>query len=97
VITGGGAGSALRDVEVDGDAATATLGVAGGSQDVPLRFRREDGAWKVDLTTLVGPAEEALSSALQRQRLTPDALLSQVMATRVGAGKAQQLWSPLGR
>jgi hypothetical protein len=97
VISSGGAGtSSLKDITVDGDTASANLGVAGGSQQVPLRFHREDGAWKVDLTVLLTPAEDALRSALQRQKLTPDAMLTQVMTTRVGAAKAQQLWTPLG-
>ena len=98
VISSGGAGAAaLEKITVDGDAATASLGVAGGSQQVPMRFRREDGTWKVDLTALLTPAEDALGKALQQQKLTSEALLTQVMTTRVGAAKAQQLWTPLGR
>ena len=98
VISGGGAGAAgLEDVTVDGDEATAKLGVAGGSQQVPMRFHREDGTWKVDLTALLIPAEDALGTALQQQKLTSEALLTQVMTTRVGAAKARQLWTPLGR
>jgi hypothetical protein len=98
VISGGGAGTtALSSVQVNGDAASAKLGVAGGSQQVPLSFHREDGAWKVDLTALLVPAENALKSALDRQKVPADAMLTQVMTTRVGAEKAQQLWSPLGR
>jgi hypothetical protein len=98
VISSGGAGAAaLERVTVDGDTATASLGVAGGSQQVPMRFRREEGTWKVDLTALLTPAEDALGTALEQQRLTPETMLTKVMTTRVGAAKAQQLWTPLGR
>jgi hypothetical protein len=64
---------------------------------VPMRFRREEGTWKVDLTALLTPAEDALGTALEQQRLTPETMLTKVMTTRVGAAKAQQLWTPLGR
>ena len=97
VISGGGAGATeLGEVKVTGDEATATLGV-GGSQEVPMRFQREGGGWKVDLTGLLAPAEAALEAALQREKLTPERLLQQVMTTRVGAAKAERLWEPLGR
>jgi hypothetical protein len=98
VISGGGAGSSeLSGVKVDGDSATGTLGVAGGTQQVPMRFHREGGAWKVDLTGLLEPAEASLKTVLERERLTPEGLLRQVMTTRVGAAKAERLWEPLGR
>jgi hypothetical protein len=98
VISGGGAGATeLSGVEVDGDSASGRLGVAGGAQQVPMRFHREGGAWKVDLTGLLEPAETSLKAALARERLTPEGLLRQVMTTRVGAAKAERLWEPLGR
>jgi hypothetical protein len=98
VISGGGAGATgLSGVKVEGDSASGTLGVAGGAQEVPMRFRREGGAWKVDLTGLLEPAETSLKAALQREKLTPEGLLQQVMTTRVGAAKAERLWEPLGR
>jgi hypothetical protein len=98
VISGGGAGSSeLSGVRVEGDTASGTLGVAGGAQQVPMRFHREGGARKVDLTGLLEPAETSLKAALQREKLTPEGLLRQVMTTRVGAAKAERLWEPLGR
>jgi hypothetical protein len=98
VISGGGAGaSELADVEVDGGAASAVLGVAGGSQQVRLGFREEGERWKVDLTALLAPAEEALKAAAAREELAPAALLSQVMTQRVGAERARTLWEPPGR
>ena len=98
VISSGGAGSTeLSGVKVQGDSASGTLGVGGGAQRVLLRFHREGGAWKVDLTGLLEPAETALKAALQREKLTPEGLLRQVMTTRVGAAKAERLWEPLGR
>jgi hypothetical protein len=98
VISGGGAGTtSLSGVKVDGDTASANLGVAGGSQQVPMKFHHEGGTWKVDLTGLLVPAETALKAALQRDKLTPEGMLQQVMTTRVGAAKARQLWQPLGR
>jgi hypothetical protein len=98
VISGGGAGTTeLSAVSVKGDAATADLGVAGGSQVVRLTFRRDEGTWKVDLTALLAPAEAGLKSALTREKLTTRAMLTQVMTQRVGAAKAATLWEPLGR
>jgi hypothetical protein len=98
VISSGGTGaSALSDVTVTGDTATASLGVDDGSPRVPLRFRREGGVWKVDLTGLLEPAETALKAAVEREKLTPKALLQQVMTSRVGAAKAERLWEPIGR
>ena len=98
VISGGSSGGGeLSDVKVDGDSASGTLGLAGGTQRVPMRFHREGGAWKVDLTGLLEPAETSLKAALEREKLTPEGLLRQVMTTRVGAAKAERLWEPLGR
>jgi hypothetical protein len=98
VISGGGAGTTeLADVEVDGGAASAALGVAGGSQEVRLGFRQEGGRWTVDLTALLAPAEESLKAAARREELAPAALLSQVMTQRVGAERARTLWEPPAR
>jgi hypothetical protein len=97
ISTGGAGATSLQQVRVDGDSATASLGIAGGAQQVPMRFRLEGGTWKVDLTSLLEPAETALQNAQKQQGLTSDALLSQVMTTRYGAEKAQRLWNPLGQ
>jgi hypothetical protein len=53
--------------------------------------------WKVDLTGLLEPAETALKAAVAKERLTTRSLLQQVMASRVGAAKAERLWEPIGR
>jgi hypothetical protein len=47
--------SELKDVTTTGDTAKGTIVTrhAGEEKRVPIQFRKEDGAWRVDLTELI--------------------------------------------
>jgi hypothetical protein len=86
----------LQQVKIDGDTATAELVMTEGAQ-YPVGFTREAGQWKFDVTSLLQPAESALSQAREQQKLTERQIVDQVVSTRYGQAKVKELYQPVGR
>lgn len=90
----------LGKVVVRGDGARAWLRSRGKRMPFPLRLRREEGRWKIDLTSLI--RAPGIETAMRRKlgRLFPggdDALL-QGMIRLVAKGRLKpDLWKPLQR
>jgi hypothetical protein len=87
--------SGLQQIRVNGDTATAVLKSSTGSS--PIRFHREDGRWKFEVTSLLDPVESALSAAAAQQKVSANKLIYNVMLGQFGKAKAAQLYKPLGR
>ena len=89
----------LGQVKVSGDAATAVLttGAADSTQSQTIRFARESGTWKFDLTSLFGPAQEQLKSIQKSTGYSAAKLVQKVAEDRYGKAKAEQLLKPIGR
>jgi hypothetical protein len=86
----------LQQVRITGDRATAQLVMAEGAQ-YPVGFTREGGRWKFDVTSLLKPAESAISQARQQQKMTERQIVDQVLATRFGQAEVKRLYQPVGR
>lgn len=66
---------ALGEVKVDGDEATGQLVAGGQATPLQARFLREDGVWKLDLTSLLEVSEDAFEAAAQQQGLDVEQLI----------------------
>lgn len=95
-IAQGGGMSSVRGVEltsivVDGDTAEAIPRKAGLALPVTFAFRRENGAWRIDLTRLLARASELLKSQLKG--MSEDQLIRAYIAS-AGGTVDEAMWDP---
>jgi hypothetical protein len=84
-------GVELSAITVDGDTAQATPLKAGLALPVAFAFRRESGAWRVDLTRLLERANELLRSQLKG--MSEDQLIRAYVAS-AGGTVDEAMWDP---
>jgi len=89
----------LKHIKVSGQVATAEVTMPGSSQKYPVYLHLENGQWKYDLSSLLGPAESALTGSKDKMkdRNNQPALVKSVLVARFGKAKTEQLYKPLGK
>lgn len=85
----------LRDFTVSGDEAFAWLHAAGRNTNLRLRFAKEAGEWKIDLTDLNAMADDIYAQAAQMQKVTIDEALVRLVQSSVGKPVSEEIWIPL--
>jgi hypothetical protein len=71
--------------------------VAEGEALLPQRlaFYREDNTWKFDLAAAIVFEKDQYESKMEREKLTPDELLDQLLKASVQRRPVESLWEPL--
>jgi hypothetical protein len=89
----------LTDIKVSGQIATAQVLLPGTTKHYPVWLHYEQGRWKYDLSSLLGPAETSLTAAQARVK-NPDnetSVVKSALDARYGAAKVATLYKPLGK
>jgi hypothetical protein len=70
-----------------------------GGKPTPLRFRltKEDGKWKIDLTALTPPADQAISMLIKKQGLDEDTFIIGLIESVSGKKAPPSIWQPPGK
>lgn len=85
----------LRDFALNGDEAFAWLYAAGRNTNLRLRFAKEEGAWKIDLTDLNAMADDVYAQTAQMQKVPIDEALVRLVRSSVGKPVTDEIWIPL--
>lgn len=86
----------LGNIRVDGEVARGDLSMAGNPAQLPIRFTKEDGVWKVDLSPLISETESLISQQMARGGgATPEQMnemLPMVLAQQTGKKVGPEIW-----
>jgi len=95
-LMGGGGmnGLGLGTVEVEGDVAKAGLTMRGFPVPASFRFQREDGHWRIDLTSLFDLSRMALGHGAGGSDAA-DALLMEMLSEASGGEVPPGIWHPM--
>lgn len=87
----------MGEAQVNGNEATAPLIVNG--QEVPayMKFYKEDGDWKIDITSIMSLAEKGLEMMMKQSGQTRNNFIDQLMTLSIGVENVDELWEPVGR
>lgn len=81
--------------QVAGDRAMLPLLVSGREGPFGLGFVREEGKWKVDLTSVMPMAEVAIMAMVKQSGMTEDELMRKALSIMSGKAFTDDLWQPL--
>ncbi len=84
----------VGEVNVTGEAAQGRVVVGGKPAPMFFRFEKEDGLWKIDLTSIMPHADLAFQQIARQQDITPEALVIQLMEMANGEAFDPNLWNP---
>jgi hypothetical protein len=85
----------LRDFTFQGDEAFASLYASGRNTNLRLRFAKEAGAWKIDLTDFNRMADDVYAQTAQLQKVSIDEALVRLIGSATGKPVADDIWIPL--
>jgi hypothetical protein len=87
----------IGEVTVDGDRATAEA-LSGGEKVALLRwqFAREDGRWKIDVTSLFSFVKTALERSAEDAGMSTEELILRSLEIASGKPVPPDIWEPLG-
>ncbi len=96
--TGGGASlrrTQLADFRISGDVATAAQMDGNRPSALRWRFERENHRWRIDLTSLLPLAEQAMREALSRTPLGEDEFVLRAIEAQSLVPVNDTIWQPL--
>ena len=87
----------MGEARISGNEATAPLVVNG--QEVPayLKFYKQDGSWKIDITSIMSLAEKGLEMMMKQSGQSRNDFIDQLMTLSIGVENVDKLWEPVGR
>ena len=85
----------IGDVEVIGQSARGRLIVEGAAQRLFFNFNKEDGVWKMDLTSLFPVARIGVANRLQRSEQTEDEFINATIEQQTGQKPGPDIWKPM--
>lgn len=86
-------GLTLGTVKVEGDKATAPLKMYGFPTPANFSFQREDGAWRIDLTSLFDLSRKAFSQ-MGGDGAGGNATLLKLLEENTGSAVPEGIWNP---
>lgn len=85
----------LRDFTFIDEEAFAYLYASGRNTNLRLRFAKEAGEWKIDLTDLNAMADDVYAQSAQMQKATIDEALVRLVQSSIGGPATDEIWIPL--
>lgn len=85
----------IGDLEVSDTSARGRVTVQGAPQRLFFYFNKEDGIWKLDLTSLFPEARTALANRLKRSGNTEDEFINEMIELQTGQKPGPDIWQPL--
>ena len=84
----------IGEVVLNGNSASGQLVASGEESPLYFKFNKEDGQWKLDLTSLFGPTTEGLQKMLVDQGMTENQFIFQALEMMTGKPVSDKIWSP---
>ena len=84
----------IGEVKVEGNSADGQLVSNGQGSPLYFGFSKEEGQWKLDLTSLFGPTTEGLKKMLSDQGMTENQFIFQALEMMSGKPVTNEIWSP---
>ncbi len=92
------AATAITDIRITGDTATTKLMMGGQVAPFGFTFRKEQGEWKIDLTSVMPMANSAFEQTIQAAGLQENAFIFQSVEAASGHPVDPSVWdAPLER
>ena len=91
----GVSGGSIGEVTVNKDFAKGEFVVNGEKSPVFLHFYKEDGQWKVDLTSLFAASAEAFKAMIDESGQEENETLFYIMELLTGRKPAPEIWQPV--
>ncbi len=79
----------------DGDRAKAQLVAAGKASNIYFDFNKEDGQWKIDLTSIFPIAEQAFRQMVKEADAPDNEYLFFLLEAATGVAPTDKIWLPL--
>jgi len=83
----------IGDVKIDGDSAKGQFIVSGQEAPFYFDFYKEDGQWKLDLTSLFSTSASALEQMVQSSGMTENEYVFAVLEALTGKKPGEDIWN----
>lgn len=93
VSKGSVAGASVKDVTLKGDFATSILVVNGNEAPFGFDFYLENGAWRIDLTSIFMIASLGFQQAIDNSGMGTNEFLVMTIKTAIGKDPGNSIWS----
>ena len=87
-------GQTLGGIRVDADTAYADVLIHGQPVPFAWTFHREDGQWRLDLTSTMGGISEALDGAIAETGMDREAFFFDMLGMLTGTPPDETIWIP---
>lgn len=91
------AGNEVGAVEVTGDTATGVHVSRGQQSPYKWEFHKEDGRWKIDLTSIMPIADRALRQLILQSGASEDEFVLRMLEAVSGQQIGSTIWEPMAR
>ena len=88
-------GLSLGTVEVDGDKATAPLKVHGFPTPAKFTFRKEDGGWRIDITSMFDLSRMGMQQMVSGSGKDGNVYLVELLEESSGKPVPANIWNPI--
>jgi hypothetical protein len=85
----------LSDVEVSGDKAKASVQSLGQKTPLHFEFNNEDGAWKLDITSIFAKTNEGIGMMLEKNEMTELDFVFKALESLTGKPVDNSIWQPM--
>lgn len=87
----------VGQIEVMGDKASGELRLNGEPTPYAWYFTKEDGRWRMDLSSLMSQTDQDLKLTIQAQRADEDSFIISLLEAISGQKVSPEIWKPLVR
>lgn len=87
--------SEIGRLQIFGDNASAEYVKDGKATPIKYRFTKEDGKWKFDLSSVIPPADAAMSILIKKENIDEDEFVITLIESVSGKKVSPSVWQPL--
>lgn len=85
----------LGEVKTEGDFATAKILSGGKSTPMTFQFNKENGEWKLDLTSIFKISAMALKKFLSESETSETEFILNALSVIIGEAPSEKIWQPI--
>ena len=84
----------LADIVVSQDTATSKISKGGKTAPFGFTFHKEEGTWKIDLTSILPTSDKAFKQVIQKSGKNEDAYIFTIIEKLSGKKVQDSVWTP---
>lgn len=84
----------LAEISVNQETATSKISKGGKTAPFGFTFRKEDGAWKIDLTSILPTSDKAFKQVIQNSGKNENAYIFAIIEKLSGKKVEESVWIP---